>query len=120
MGSGLKLTKYVSHISGLLFSIVPVTYVLCNFGKNGLGYILGDFFTKSSGHPEPTTHRGGALIRPTKLPKPLPDSSAGQVFHQNNRPKRRFTRNTNFKFDHTAQIEGLQFWSYDTKFGCTT
>jgi hypothetical protein len=34
----------------LPFSTVKVMY-LHNFDKNGLGYILGDFFTNSSGHP---------------------------------------------------------------------
>jgi hypothetical protein len=50
LDSGLKIAE-VAHISGLLFPMVPVMY---SFGqqKNGLGYILGDFFTNSSGHPD--------------------------------------------------------------------
>jgi hypothetical protein len=32
---------------------------LCNFDKNVLGYILGNFFTKSSGHPGPVLGRKG-------------------------------------------------------------
>jgi hypothetical protein len=28
----------------------PQLWLCINFGKNGLGYILGDFFTNSSGH----------------------------------------------------------------------
>jgi hypothetical protein len=38
----------VAHISGPLF---PRKKGCINFGKNVLGYILGDFFTSTSGHP---------------------------------------------------------------------
>jgi hypothetical protein len=41
----MKITK-VAQILGLLFSKV-------NLDKNGLGYIFGDFFLNSSGHPAP-------------------------------------------------------------------
>jgi hypothetical protein len=46
MGYGLNLTE-VAQILGLLFSMVCI-----QFDKNGLGYILGDYFTNSSGHPD--------------------------------------------------------------------
>jgi hypothetical protein len=47
LGSGLKITK-AANFYGVLFPMVPV---IINLTKNGLGYILGDFFTNSSGHP---------------------------------------------------------------------
>jgi hypothetical protein len=38
--------------------LFPPKYILCiNFDKNGLGYILGDFFTNSSGHPDGTAQK---------------------------------------------------------------
>jgi hypothetical protein len=43
----LKITEE-ARILGLLFSKVKVMYY---FGQNGLGNVLGDFFTNSSGHP---------------------------------------------------------------------
>jgi hypothetical protein len=44
----------VSQIFGLNFFLGKV---LClNFAKNVLGYILGDFFTNSSGHPAVQLH----------------------------------------------------------------
>jgi hypothetical protein len=46
LGYFLKTTK-VAHILGATFSTVKVIHKI---GKNGLGYILGDFFTNSSGH----------------------------------------------------------------------
>jgi hypothetical protein len=46
----MKIIEVV-HIFLQLFPYVSSEYVLCNFDKNGLGYILGDFFTNSSGHP---------------------------------------------------------------------
>jgi hypothetical protein len=39
----------LAHILGQLFSTVKAMHVL--IGKNKLGYILGDSFTNSSGHP---------------------------------------------------------------------
>jgi hypothetical protein len=49
LGSLLKLSK-VAQILGLCITTVQVTYVLI-LTKNGLGYILVDFFINSSGHP---------------------------------------------------------------------
>jgi hypothetical protein len=47
LGRFSKITQ-LAQISGLLFSTVKII----NFDKkNGPGYILGDFFTNSSGHP---------------------------------------------------------------------
>jgi hypothetical protein len=40
----------VAQILGLLLSTVKVMKALI-LTKNGVGYILGDFFTNSSGHP---------------------------------------------------------------------
>jgi hypothetical protein len=37
---------------GLLFPMYQLFMYVFIFTKNGLGYILGDFFTNSSGHPE--------------------------------------------------------------------
>jgi hypothetical protein len=34
------------------YFFLTVKLVCINCGKKGLGYILGDFFTNSSGHPE--------------------------------------------------------------------
>jgi hypothetical protein len=45
-----KITE-VAHILLLLFYKVKVVYISF-LTKNGLGYILGNFFTNSSGHPE--------------------------------------------------------------------
>jgi hypothetical protein len=45
-GSYLKITE-VTYIFGLLYTMVKLRD---KFGENGLGYILGDFFTNSSGH----------------------------------------------------------------------
>jgi hypothetical protein len=39
---------FVAHISVLLLYTLRVK---CFFGKNWFGYILGEFFTNSSGHP---------------------------------------------------------------------
>jgi hypothetical protein len=50
-GQFLLITAGI-RIFGLLFQ---KSYVLM-FTKNWLGYILGDFFTKASGHPAPNTH----------------------------------------------------------------
>jgi hypothetical protein len=49
MDSFSKITE-VAHIDGPLFSTIKVTYALI-LTKKGLGYILGDFLTNSSGHP---------------------------------------------------------------------
>jgi hypothetical protein len=47
----LILTEELAQIlSYVLFSMVKVMFVLI-LRKNGLGYILGDFFTNTSGHP---------------------------------------------------------------------
>jgi hypothetical protein len=43
----LKSVK-VTQIIGLLF---PLHKLFINIGKNGLGYILGDFISNLSGHP---------------------------------------------------------------------
>jgi hypothetical protein len=40
----------MAQFSGLHFATENVTHVLI-LAKNGLGYILGDFFTNASGHP---------------------------------------------------------------------
>jgi hypothetical protein len=40
--------KELADMFGLLF---PQLIICINFDKKGLGYILGDFFTNSSGHP---------------------------------------------------------------------
>jgi hypothetical protein len=45
----LKLQKYAGQIYGLRCPNASVMY--CFGQKNGLGYILGDFFANSSGHP---------------------------------------------------------------------
>jgi hypothetical protein len=45
MGSILKITE-VGQIFALFF-----TRLCFNFDKNVFGYILGDFFQNSSGHP---------------------------------------------------------------------
>jgi hypothetical protein len=42
-----KITEVV-QIFGLFFKRKKL---LINFVKNGLGYVLGDFFTNSPGHP---------------------------------------------------------------------
>jgi hypothetical protein len=44
----LKITEVVQHFV-LPFSTEKAMYKFSQ--KNGLGYTLGDFFTKSSGHP---------------------------------------------------------------------
>jgi hypothetical protein len=56
LGSALKIT-YVSHIFGLLNSLFKFCSSLSTkFDKNVFGYILGDFFTNSSGHPAAHLH----------------------------------------------------------------
>jgi hypothetical protein len=40
-------------ILGILVFTVLVMYVQINSDQNGLGYILGEFFKNSSGHPDP-------------------------------------------------------------------
>jgi hypothetical protein len=47
LGSFLQITE-IAQIIGLLIS--TKNYILI-MTKNGLGYILGDFFTNVSGHP---------------------------------------------------------------------
>jgi hypothetical protein len=72
----LKLGTEVDHIFGYFFQLLR----LCNdFGKKWVGlhkkltqnvaYILGDFFTNSSGHPGPVlgSARGLRLVGGTKL-----------------------------------------------------
>jgi hypothetical protein len=48
LGSSLKITE-MAHILVLLF---PWLGFCITFNKNGLGSILDDFFTNSSGHTE--------------------------------------------------------------------
>jgi hypothetical protein len=48
-GQYLKITKE-DKIFGLLISTEQATYV-SSLTKNGLGYILGNIFKNSSGHP---------------------------------------------------------------------
>jgi hypothetical protein len=48
LGTYVKTTE-VAHIFGLLNSTVKVYALILT--KPGLGYILGEFFTNSSGHP---------------------------------------------------------------------
>jgi hypothetical protein len=50
LGSFVKISE-MAQIMGLLLSTVKVTYVFI-FARNELGYILGDFFTNASGHPD--------------------------------------------------------------------
>jgi hypothetical protein len=52
LGSVLKITE-VAQIFSLLFSMVRGVYVSIST-NNWLGYILGDFFTNSSGHSAKT------------------------------------------------------------------
>jgi hypothetical protein len=47
LGIFWKMTE-IAHNFGILF---PNFRLCINFDKNGLGYILGDFFANSSGHP---------------------------------------------------------------------
>jgi hypothetical protein len=48
LGSFLRLRKYPKILGNFFRSSGFVVLILA---KNGLGYILGDFFTNSSGHP---------------------------------------------------------------------
>jgi hypothetical protein len=50
LGSFLQI-KEIAQIIGLLISAVYIRFVFI-LTKNGLGYILGDPFTKTSGHPD--------------------------------------------------------------------
>jgi hypothetical protein len=47
VGRFIKITE-VARILGYIF---PKCKFWINLDKNGLGYILGDFFINSSGHP---------------------------------------------------------------------
>jgi hypothetical protein len=47
----LKITKSPKAF-GILFSLVKIVYYAM-LTKNGMGYMLGDFFANSSGHPAP-------------------------------------------------------------------
>jgi hypothetical protein len=47
LGSYLKITEVV-HVFG---NLIPRLNLCINQDYNGLGYILGDFFAKSSGQP---------------------------------------------------------------------
>jgi hypothetical protein len=40
-----------------------IDYICVNFDKKGLGYILGDFFTNPSGHPDRALSRNRAALR---------------------------------------------------------
>jgi hypothetical protein len=53
LGSFLKTTEGAQIIWLLFFQVNRDVLVLT---KNGLGYILGDFFTDSSGHPGSRVH----------------------------------------------------------------
>jgi hypothetical protein len=55
----------VAHIFGLLFPTVKVMH-LHIMAKNGLGHILGEFLTNSSGHP--ARHYSLRLLRGFKFP----------------------------------------------------
>jgi phosphatidate phosphatase APP1 len=46
---GQLLENYIQKYPTFLY-FIPHLSLHMNFGKNGLGYILGDFFTNSSGH----------------------------------------------------------------------
>jgi hypothetical protein len=48
LGIFLKITKVAPYF-GLLFSTENVVYYILQ--KNGLDFILGDFFASTSGHP---------------------------------------------------------------------
>jgi hypothetical protein len=64
LGSFLKIAEVHSPNSwATLFH--DVNCVLPNLGKNGLGDILGDFFTNPSGHPVRRVHmrENGAFSR---------------------------------------------------------
>jgi hypothetical protein len=54
LGSGLKITE-VEHIFELPTFFHGASYAFI-LSKNGLGSILGDFFTNSSGHPGADIH----------------------------------------------------------------
>jgi hypothetical protein len=60
LGIFLKIAE-VALIFGLLFSTEIALY--CFFYKNGLGYILGDFITSSSGHPALYLHSTASLFK---------------------------------------------------------
>jgi hypothetical protein len=47
LGQFIKITDVAQMIMLLLYAIK----ICIHFDKNGLCYILGDFFTNSSGHP---------------------------------------------------------------------
>jgi hypothetical protein len=47
-GSFLIITEEVKNRATFYYG---TSYLCINFDKKGLGYILGDFFTNSSGHP---------------------------------------------------------------------
>jgi hypothetical protein len=51
----LKFAQWVIvyvHTSGSYLKTTPLLSLCTYFDKNGFSYILGDFFTNSSGHPE--------------------------------------------------------------------
>jgi hypothetical protein len=48
-GRFLRTTEVAQHF-GASFSTVPVMFVII-FDKAALGFVLGDFFTNTSGHP---------------------------------------------------------------------
>jgi hypothetical protein len=67
-GQLLKKIQKLHKIFGALFTMVKVTYYFWEI--NGLGYILGDFFANSSGHPAQEEKAAGAdvewISRPMK------------------------------------------------------
>jgi hypothetical protein len=54
------------------------------FGKNGLGYILGEFFTNSSGHPAPAACPMSGLILSNPLSPLFPFQNVIQTFFHSN------------------------------------
>jgi hypothetical protein len=48
LGSFSKITQGAEKFGAILFQRIDYVLILT---KNGLGYILGDLFTNSSGHP---------------------------------------------------------------------
>jgi hypothetical protein len=51
LGKVLKIKKSSSYFSSLGYFFHGLGFAL-NWTTNGLGYILGDFVTNPSGHPE--------------------------------------------------------------------
>jgi hypothetical protein len=49
--SSVCFGQFLAHIFVLPLSYMGMYTLRINFGKNELGYLLGEFFTNSSGHP---------------------------------------------------------------------